>query len=195
MGDRDKLFLPLGEEPVLAHVVRAIGGAGAKEIWIVTRPGSRDRIVERSSAIERMSEPLRLHVIENPRADEGMGTSIAHAARLVSHGIAAMLLAQGDQPLVPEEVHRALVDRFFRTRPPFVASRYGGLVTTPVVFRADLLPELERLDGDRGARSVLERHADDGVTLDFQEETGLDVDDPNDYRRVQEILRRRRGAR
>jgi molybdenum cofactor cytidylyltransferase len=173
----DKLYLPLAGDPILLHVVRAVRGAVPDEIWLVTRPES----VERASAI---ADAEGCRIIVNHRAAHGIGTSIARAAEEASATIEGLLVAQGDQPLVPPHVFATLVERFRITRPPFVAARYGDVITTPVIFHAAMLGELRSLGGDRGARSVLARHSSEGEILDLADDIGLDVDDPDGYRRV-----------
>lgn len=182
---RDKLQLPLGDRCVLGRVVDAVHEAGPGDLWIVTRPGTSRRVRE------SIGEETGARILENPRADEGMGTSIAHAAARAPRDVEGLLLVQGDQPLLSGPAIRSIVDRFRRAAPPFVAARYGDLVTTPVFFHGDLLGELSHLEGDRGARSVLERHAAEGELHDLPQEMGLDVDDPNDYRRVETLWRHR----
>lgn len=182
----DKLFLPLGDSPILAHVLRAVGGAEPDEIWVVTRRQSAERVEQ---TLRRES----VRTIVNVRADEGMGTSIACAAMALGSDAEAMLLAQGDQPLVPAIVYRSMVERFRRERPSFLAARYGDLVTTPVVFASPLFAELAALSGDRGARSVLDRHRPNGAFHDLPEDVGIDADDPESYRRIVEIHERTAG--
>jgi molybdenum cofactor cytidylyltransferase len=178
----DKLFLPLSGDPILLHVLRAVRGAEPDQISIVTRPESAERV----SAI---AIPEGCRIIVNPKADQGIGTSIARAAEEATI-VEGLLVAQGDQPLVQSHVFTALIDRFRITRPPFVAARYGEVITTPVIFHGALLGELRALGGDRGARSILERHSSDGEILDFADEIGLDVDDPDAYRRVCDLHER-----
>jgi molybdenum cofactor cytidylyltransferase len=126
-------------------------------------------------------------VLINPRAGEGIGTSIGLAAASVAPTSQAMLLAQGDQPLVERGMMRALVRTWREESPDFVASSYDEVVTTPVLFSSRLLHELRALGGDRGARSVLEKCFDRGRVLAFPAWRGTDVDTPDDYERVRHL--------
>lgn len=184
----DKLFLPLGDDPVLLHVVRAVRGANPDEIWIVTRPENAERT-------QGMAAAENCRIVLNDRADEGIGTSISRAAAVASPAIEGLIVAQGDQPLVPPRVFASLVDRFRTKRPPFVACRYGDVITTPVIFDPTLLDELRALGGDRGARPILGRHAAHGEILEVAEEAGLDVDDADGYRRISRVFARLASAR
>jgi CTP:molybdopterin cytidylyltransferase MocA len=123
-----------------------------------------------------------------------MGGSIALGAGSVAPEAEALVVLQGDQPLVGRDMVRRLVAALADGAPAFVASRYGSVVTTPVLFSRVLFGELRALGGDRGARSILERHAERGRLVDFPEWRGADVDTPADYERVRELFAARGEA-
>jgi molybdenum cofactor cytidylyltransferase len=183
-----KLLLDVGGRPLVRAVAEEAMSAGLFEVVVVVSETS-----EREIAVAL--DTLDLRIVANPRAGEGMGTSVATGAAAVSEDGEALVLMQGDQPLVVRSMLRRLIEAWRQERPPFVASRYDELVTTPVLFDRALFPELRALEGDRGARSVLDRHRDDGKTIGFPPWRGSDVDTPEDYRRVRELLlRENRGA-
>jgi len=183
-----KLLLDVGGRPLVRVVVEEATSAGLAEVVVVVSDASAREIAAALDALD-------LRVVANPRAAEGMGTSVATGAAAVSEDSEALVLTQGDQPLVVRSMLRRLVEAWQQERPPFVASRYDELVTTPVLFDRSLFPELRELDGDRGAKLVLDRHRDEGKTVGFPPWRGSDVDTPEDYRRVRELLlRENRGA-
>jgi molybdenum cofactor cytidylyltransferase len=176
----DKLLLPLGDRPILRHVVDAVAGVQPAEILVITSPTGAPSL---ATAIDGSAA----RAVVNARAAEGMGTSIACAARSLPEGTDALLLAQGDQPLVSTAALARLIECFVAGCKSYVAARYGDLVTTPVVFDRSLFGELRALGGDRGARRVLEQHRDDGDVVDLPLWMSLDVDDQEGYRRVREL--------
>ena len=90
----------------------------------------------------------------------------------------AALVLVTDQPRL-SHAHLAKIAAAFRTRgAPLVASRYaGGALGVPALFARRYFPELARLTGDRGARSLFTRYRDDLVTVAFPE-GDLDIDTP-----------------
>jgi CTP:molybdopterin cytidylyltransferase MocA len=111
----------------------------------------------------------------NPDADEGMASSIrAGVARAGSD--ARILITLCDQPLVTAAHLRALV----AVDAPIVASGYGGVAGVPAIFAPHLIPELLALQGDRGARLIIERH---GAAVVPFEDAALDVDEEQHLRR------------
>jgi molybdenum cofactor cytidylyltransferase len=99
-------------------------------------------------------------------------------------GCEAVLVALGDQPYLPPEVVRDLIYAFESTGKAMAAPRYRDGLGNPVLFRAEVFPELLTLRGDRGARSVLERDSARVALVDFDRPMPEDVDTPEDYARL-----------
>ena len=182
MGE-EKLLLPLGDRPVLRHVVESVDRAGVRETVVVVNPRNRDAITALMS-----DHPRR--VVCNERFQDGIASSIAAGTGAVSEGSEALVLVQGDQPLVTTEMLLELVSVWQRERTAFVAASYDGLTTTPVLFARALYPELRELQGDVGARAVLRRHS--GRTVAFPGWMGSDLDTPADYDALQKEWSARR---
>lgn len=176
----NKLLLPLGERPILRHVVDAAAGVAPDELLVIVAEPQKAAVVEALAGT-----PAR--IVVNAHAAEGIGTSIACAATSLPPGASKLLLLQGDQPLVSTSALERLIDRARSPGRAWVAAKYGDVVTTPVVFDATLFAELRTLGGDRGAKRVFDRHRDAGEDIELPEWMGLDVDDPEGYRRVQEL--------
>jgi molybdenum cofactor cytidylyltransferase len=174
---RDKVLLTLDGEPFLRRIVRQVAALAAREILVVVNERNR-------AAVLAALGDLPVHVLTNGRADEGIGTSIALAAASVAATSQALLLLQGDQPFVESGMLRTLIAEWAGGSFDFVASSFAGVVTTPVLFARRVFEELRALQGDRGAKSVLERRASAARVLEFPRWRGLDVDTPEDYRSV-----------
>jgi CTP:molybdopterin cytidylyltransferase MocA len=103
----------------------------------------------------------------NPEADEGMASSIRHGVSLA--GNARILITLCDQPRVTASHLRALI----AVDAPIVASGYAGIAGVPAVFAPSLIPELLALQGDVGAKAIIERH---GAVVVPCEAAAYDVD-------------------
>jgi molybdenum cofactor cytidylyltransferase len=185
MGE-EKLLLPLGDKPVLRHVVETVDRAGLRETVVVVNPRNR-------GAITALVSDLTRRVVCNERFQDGIASSIATGTGAVADDSEALVLVQGDQPMITSEMLQVLVSVWRQERPPFVAASYDGLTTTPVLFARALYSELRALEGDVGARAVLRRHA--GKTVAFPSWMGSDLDTSADYDALQTewITRRRIG--
>src|SRR5205823_2397585 len=178
---REKLLLMLGGKQVVRHVVDTVRALDPLEIVVVVNPRNR-------APIARALDGVAVRLVCNERFEEGMGTSISLGTRSVRDETEALLLVQGDQPLVTIEMLHALVDDWHDGQPDFVAASYAGLTTTPVLFCRRLFPRLAELAGDEGARRVLRRYH--GRTVAFPAWRGTDVDTDADYAHVQSMMAR-----
>jgi len=124
---------------------------------------------------------LAVRIVENPQAALGLSTSVRAGLNALceSGELDAVLLVTCDQPLLTAEVLQQLAAAFLASRPPAVACGYAGTVGVPALFERALFGELRALDGDQGARKVLERHRDRTVCVPF-EPGSLDIDTPED---------------
>jgi molybdenum cofactor cytidylyltransferase len=163
----DKLLARLPDEtPIGVRAARALR-SGVDSCLAVVRPGDE--------ALARLLEAEGLDVALFPGADDGMGASLAF-------GVAAApdadgwIIALADMPFVRRETIE-IVAGMLRAGAWIAAPSYRGRRGHPVGFARALFPELVRLGGDHGARSLLERHAPRVETFE-SEDTGilLDID-------------------
>lgn len=124
-------------------------------------------------------------LLVNPRADEGLGTSAALAARWAT-GSDALLILLADMPLVT----RGTLLKLASANGPAAVTYPGHRPGAPACFPAALFPALEELTGDSGAAQILRGLAN--VTLiDASGEERRDVDRPEDLAEVAAVLRPR----
>ena len=118
---------------------------------------------------------LDVTIVENVEAGEGIASSIRCGVRACAGDV---LLTLCDQPRVTAAHLRALV----ASAAPIAASGYSGIAGVPAFFSAAFLGELLALQGDAGARRVIEAHRDIVRVLPF-EEAAVDVDDDSPARK------------
>ena len=165
-----KLLLPFGGEPLVRHAVRQVCGAGFEDVLVVL--GSEHEAV--LAALEGL--PVR-HAI-NLEFASGMGSSFRTAVEHLVDSDAA-LFALADQPFVTTNEYRTLLDAYRQHAPAIVSVRYGEVTAPPHLFERELFPELARLQ--HGARSVLQRHLERTIVLQFSPDLLVDIDTPEDY--------------
>lgn len=160
-----KLLAPLHGKPLVQHALATMQGA-VDRVLAVVRPGD--------DALHAELHRSGVRLIVCPRAADGMGFSLACAAREVPAGH-QVLVALGDMPAVTPPTARAVRDAL-DTGAGIAVPVYRGRRGHPVGFGSALVAELARLDGDQGARALLTRHRDrvrelvvddDGVLLDI----------------------------
>ena len=115
-------------------------------------------------------------------AARGMGASLAHGVAQ-ARGAGGWIVALADMPRIAPDTVRAIISALEKGA-MVAAPVYKGERGHPVGFGASLRDELLKLDGDQGARAVVERHRD-AVQLIECDDPGVlfDVDRKSDIAR------------
>lgn len=115
--------------------------------------------------------------IENRFAAQGMGTSIV-AGVAASEKCSRILILHADMPLVTSEHLRKLAEGSSTVFTRYDANSYG----CPAAFPRAVFPELRKLSGEQGARSL---NLDEATLVDPQDKDHLaDIDTVRDLERL-----------
>ncbi|MEE4201963.1 nucleotidyltransferase family protein [Erythrobacter sp.] len=167
-GAADKLAAPFRGDKLGLHTARALPvGMFAEALVIVAAPGH---------PCEAGWRALGLEPVINPNAAQGMGTSVALAARrALGSELDGLLVALADMPLVPRAHFGALLENW--NGPSTLAtSAKGEARLPPALFGSEHLRALSGLEGDRGARGLLMQ----GRVVDCPPEWLVDIDRAQD---------------
>ncbi len=184
MGE-PKQLLKVGKGTLLEAVLEKVTNSKVDEVIVVL--GSSASQVLRRSALGKS------RVILNKKFLTGMSSSLKAGVKAASPESDAVLVVLADQPLLSEKTLNSMIDSYIRTRSPIVAPKFHGRRGNPILFDRRLFRELQNLRGDRGAKSVVERHPDLLLEVPVEDEgVVLDIDTKEDYNRVKGKLARAR---
>lgn len=142
-----------------------------------------DVVVVTGHDATRIAEFASCRTVFNPSYADGIGTSIAAGVR-ASDGALGFLIVHADMPELRSEVVRSITSEAASDR--IVAPVYEHepeRLGHPVFFGRNFRAELLALDGDSGARDILQRHA--SAVHRVQVPGRLDdVDTPEAYERL-----------
>ena len=170
-----KLLLVLRGRPIIRWSVEALR-LHVDDLVVVTGGGE--------DAMRAALAGLDVRFVSNPHPEAGQGTSIAVGAAALGEETEAVVIALGDQPRVPPDVVPALLATWRRTAKAIVAPVYRGVHGTPVLFAAEVFPELTALTGDAGARAIVSARPDRVERVAFDRDMPPDVDTPEDFARL-----------
>ena len=147
--------------------------------------GDRSVIVAgyESAAVAAAAGDALQYLVVNDHFAEGIGGSIALAAKTLSHVADAVLLLFADQPLITAGHLQALIDTWGGADDEIVATAFSGTIGPPVLFPSGAFEALGKLSGDKGAKSVLEDPRFKLRTIPF-EDAAVDIDTPADLERI-----------
>lgn len=164
-----KQLVRLGGRPALHVVVsRAVAVAGSN-VTVVLGAHATDitPLVSKTSA----------SWVLNRDWDEGIASSIRTGIAALPPACEAALILLGDQVGVTSDDLRRLIDGWKGLESSIAAAVYEGQVGLPAIFPYFCFTDLAQLRGDRGVRSVLERHRDKLVKIKMPN-AAMDLDPP-----------------
>lgn len=164
-GAQNKLMQRLADGDAVAVAAARNLLAALPMVLAVVRPGA--------DAVAAQLQAIGCEVTECPSADQGMGASLVHA---LSHTrkAAGWIIALADMPYVQPATSIALIDAI-RRGADIAVPTCGGRRGNPVAFGRTHLPDLLRLGGDQGARSLLTAYPVTEIAVD-DAGIGRDID-------------------
>lgn len=162
-------------QALVAHAVRAAEAAcGSRSLLITGHDAAR---------VEAAAAPLAGFYLRNENWMNGLGSSLAAGVQALAGTADAVLVMLADQPLVDAVALQRLIDAWRAAPARIAASRYRGVLGVPAIFPASGFAALSELEGDRGARTLIEA-AGSSVQVVECDAAAIDIDTPADLTRL-----------
>jgi molybdenum cofactor cytidylyltransferase len=179
MGERNKLLIEVGGEPMVRHAVRAALAAGLREVVVVTGH-ERERV-------EAVLAGLPIRLVHNPDyAEGGLSSSLKAGVGALGRKLDGALVCLGDMPRLTSDHLRRLVAAFDPgSGRAIVVPTHGGKRGNPVLWSSAYFPAMRELEGDVGAKHLIGEHAAEVVEVELADDAPLlDVDTPEALARL-----------
>lgn len=132
-----------------------------------------------AEAVQQQLQDMPVTVLENTAYAEGMASSIRTGVQYLTQQhphLQHILIMVCDQPHLTTQHLRTLIHRQQITGTGVTASYYAERKGVPAVFNRSLFQQLEQLQGDKGARYLIEALGNEVEQVDFPA-LATDVDD------------------
>jgi molybdenum cofactor cytidylyltransferase len=179
LAPRNKLLAPLDGEPIVARVARAAVASGADPVIVVTG--------FEAGRVARALLGLEIALAHNSDFEQGLSTSLRAGLKALPADIDGALILLGDMPFVEPSDLKALMQSFAtKDRQAICVPVRQGRRGNPVLWGAAYFSEMMAIDGDVGAKQLLERHQEH-VTEVPVESNGIftDIDTPADLAQLE----------
>jgi molybdenum cofactor cytidylyltransferase len=172
-----KLTAPWRGRPMIEAALAAAYAAPVEGVTLVT---GADPGVSKAARACAGARPLTVVLADG--WSRGLSASLKAGIAALPEGAAGALVFLGDMPLIPHAVLAPLVQALAGGAPAAVPA-WDGEIGHPAALSAALFPDILALEGDRGARALLERLGpalvriaapDDGVLFDVDRPSDLD---------------------
>ncbi len=169
MGGSNKLMAKFDGKPLLYLVTERVLASKAAGAVVVTGHQS-----ERS---EGALVGLSVKVAHNPDYTSGLASSLQTGIAALPASAAGALVVLGDMPGVGTADLNRMIDAFEAAGgSAVVRATAGGKRGNPVILPRELFAEVATLEGDTGARHLVEKSA--VIDVELGEGAALDVDTP-----------------
>lgn len=172
-----KMFLTWQGETLLQHAVSAAASISTP-VFVVTG--------EHTDKIASILQHTAVQLIHNPQWQEGMGTSVAAGvAGILQAGYSPdnLIIVVCDQPFITAGLLHQMIEAKVSSGKGIVGCSYDNTIGTPVLFDKKYFSALQGLNGQQGAKRLLQQYAENVTTVPFSEGS-IDIDTPEDYERL-----------
>ena len=115
-----------------------------------------------------------------------MGNSIAFGVKYIKNNyqVDGVLIVLADQPLINTNYLNEIIASFETNKNQIIATIYEtGKLGVPALFDRCYFQELSTIEGDKGAKSMLEKYSSSVITIQLDTNV-FDDDTEEDYKRL-----------
>jgi molybdenum cofactor cytidylyltransferase len=173
-----KMLLPFGEASILQTIIEQTKEINPDTICLVTGFYHQE--------IMAHVQDEQVQFLFNEQWQEGMSGSIKKGLEFLVNKhpeMKTLLILVADQPYITGALLHQMLEAQNQTNKGIIAASYAGISGTPVLFHKNHFSNLEKLVGDKGARSILQQYPDDLITVDFPLGE-MDIDTEDDYKKM-----------
>lgn len=133
--------------------------------------------------LKKEIENDKVTLVINQDWKQGMASSMItglNALLSIAPATDAVIFMMCDQPFISMSLLKDLIAMQQATAKSIVASNYGNTIGPPTLFCKSIFSELLKLEGDAGAKKIIQQHTNDVATVHFPEGS-IDIDTTADY--------------
>ena len=171
MGGPNKLLAEIDGKPLVRRATEAALGSRAAAVTVVT--GHMEPAVRAALA------DLPVAFVSNPAFAQGLSTSMKAGLGAVPEDAEAAIVCLGDMPAIESATIDKLLEAYAPERGQLiVVPTHGGKRGNPVVIARRFFDDLARVEGDIGARQVIQGYPEAVVEVEIGAAVALDLDTP-----------------
>lgn len=114
---------------------------------------------------------------------KGMGHVLAQSLQNIALDTSHVFIVLADQVAITQSIISQLLDKAKMHPSYIVAAQYNGVLGAPVIFPKQYFSQLSQLEGDKGAKKLLQQNIRQTISLSIPE-AAFDIDTPEDLKLV-----------
>ena len=157
MGKENKLTREINGIPLIKHTINNILSSSIDELIIVL--GYQKEIIENF-----IDNNDKIKIVFNNQFKSGMASSIKTGVKNLSTKTEAFFVCLGDMPEVNKEIYNDLIKQLKNNK--IIVPTYKNKQGNPVLFSKSLKEKIMTIDGDSGAKKILEKNSE--IVFNFE---------------------------
>lgn len=125
--------------------------------------------------IKTLPSKVNIHQVQGWQ--DGMGSTISEMTNLVPDQSTHILIGLADQVAVSVKQLDALIQKATECSDRIISAKYRQTLGVPVIFPVTYKLSLQGLDGQKGAKLLLQQHSANCIAVDMPE-AAIDIDTP-----------------
>ena len=182
MKDSHKLLKRIEEETILRYSVKKAIASNAASTLVVLNHNFPE--------LENELADLPVSIVWNHASTRGMGSSLALAIQSLPPSCDAAMILLADQPEIKDAVMNNVISTYLCSNKTMVLTSYQGKIRHPILFDQLFFKELVTLEGDQGAKSIINANKEKALLHVVEEPDPEDIDTFEDY---MNLLKRRQA--
>jgi molybdenum cofactor cytidylyltransferase len=180
---QNKQFLKLNGMTIIENILGALSVAGVNE-QVVVLGGELAQVMK-----VLKSRLGKIKIALNVTPELGMASSL-QTGLIVLSNVDAVFLVPGDQPILNPEFLKTMIGKLELNPDVLIVSPvHMGKKGHLLLFRRQLFGEIMNLEPKQTIHDVVNIHSDKILTIEAPQWTTMNVDNPEDYKRLKELLK------
>jgi len=161
MNGENKLTKKIKGSPLIKYSVKNIMESSVDEIIIIT--GHKANDIKNS-----INEDRKIKFVFNNDYKTGMASSIKVGLNNLSEKTQAFFICLGDMPMINKDIYNQLIKKL--KNKDIVVPIYKNQQGNPVLFSISMKNEIMNIEGDNGAKKILEKNRNKIFNLKINDE-------------------------
>lgn len=171
MGGPNKLLARFGGQPLVCRVAAMLAASRVRSTVAV--------VGHQADRVAAALGGRNASIVENPDYASGLASSLKSGVSALPPDATGALVALGDMPGVHSDDIDRMIDAFARAGgAAIVRATHAGKRGNPVILPRRLFAAVARLEGDTGARHIVETSEMPVIEVEIGEAASIDVDTP-----------------
>ena len=162
MGGENKLTKEINGIPLIKHSIKNILSSSVNELIVVI--GYQREVFEKL-----IDKNEKIKIIFNKNFESGMSSSIKLGINNLNEQSEAFFICLGDMPLVNKFIYNQLIT--LRNNKDIIVPTYKKQQGNPVLFSKSLKSKIITIQGDVGAKKILELNKDKILNVEIDDKS------------------------